>query len=141
MHKIVSGPLAFSMPSVRPIDFSRRTLRRADRAVACSPFRFALFQALQQQAVPLRAIAGQQGVQNGYTRQVLSETTADDELIWLIQVGVLRREVDGQGITDRFRLTPLGSNLVEVWGKTGYPKPDWLSYARNLCSRCFHLPF
>ena len=141
MPKIDSGLLAPSMSSVRPIEFSRRTLRRAERAVACSPFGFALFQALQQEAVPLRAIAGRQGSSHGYTDQTLSETTADDELIWLIQVGVLRREVDGQGITDRFRLTPLGGQLVEVWSQTGYPKADWLSHLRNLRSRWFHLPF
>ena len=29
--------------------------------------------------------------------------------IWLIQLGVLRREVDGQGLTHRVRLTPMGS--------------------------------
>ncbi|MGY2767121.1 hypothetical protein ACVWXW_002538 [Thermostichus sp. MS-CIW-30] len=35
------------------------------------------------------------------------------ELMWLIQVGLLRREVDGQGITDRYRLAPLGRQLLQ----------------------------
>ena len=37
----------------------------------------------------------------------------EDELRWLITVGVLRREVDGQGLTSRFRLTPLGRQLLD----------------------------
>ena len=32
---------------------------------------------------------------------------------WLITVGVLRREVDGQGLTAKIRLTPLGRQLLE----------------------------
>ena len=37
----------------------------------------------------------------------------ENELRWLITVGVLRREVDGQGLTSRFRLTPLGRQLLD----------------------------
>jgi hypothetical protein len=128
------------MPPVHSIEVSARTLRRAERAVACSPFRLALFTTLRQNAVSLGAIAGTQGVQHGFTQHPLSEPTADDELIWLIQVGLLRREVDGQGITDRFRLTPLGGQLVDRWQQTGYPTASWLSHLRNLRSRWLHLP-
>ena len=38
----------------------------------------------------------------------------EDHLLWLISVGVLRREVDGQGLTSRFRLTPLGRQLLDA---------------------------
>ena len=31
---------------------------------------------------------------------------------WLIRLGVLRREVDGQGLTERVRLTPMGRELL-----------------------------
>ncbi len=31
----------------------------------------------------------------------------------LIRVGVLRREVDGQGLTEKIRLTPLGRKILE----------------------------
>ncbi|MFL0790543.1 MAG: Npun_F0494 family protein [Prochlorococcus sp.] len=33
---------------------------------------------------------------------------------WLITLGVLRREVDGQGLTARIRLTPLGRQLLDA---------------------------
>ncbi len=32
---------------------------------------------------------------------------------WLIIIGVLRREVDGQGLTSKVRLTPLGRKIIE----------------------------
>ena len=32
---------------------------------------------------------------------------------WLITIGILRREVDGQGLTNKIRLTPLGRNIFE----------------------------
>ncbi|MGB7895586.1 MAG: Npun_F0494 family protein, partial [Microcoleus sp.] len=69
-------------------------------------------------------------VESGYTRSPVSELVAENSLLWLIQVGVLRREVDGQGITDSFRLTPLGRQLVEKWEqeKQGVP-------AASLCDR------
>ncbi len=33
---------------------------------------------------------------------------------WLIKVGVLRREVDGQGLTSKIRITPLGREMLEI---------------------------
>ena len=33
---------------------------------------------------------------------------------WLITIGVLRREVDGQGLTAKVRLTPLGRNIIDT---------------------------
>lgn len=49
--------------------------------------------------------------------------------MWLIQVGVLRREVDGQGITDSYRLAPLGRQLLEteILAKTTGSLWDWLT--------------
>ena len=32
----------------------------------------------------------------------------------LIKIGVLRREVDGQGLTSKIRLTPLGRQMLEL---------------------------
>jgi hypothetical protein len=58
-------------------------------------------------------------------------------------VGVLRREVDGQGITDSFRLTPLGRQLVEKWQPQGdiLPPPTLLDRLYNALSRWLRLPF
>lgn len=118
------------------------TLARAERAVCCTPFRLALFTAMRQQSVDLRTIAGQSGIQSGYVNQALSEPIAENLLLWLIQVGVLRREVDGQGLTNSFRLTPLGHQLVEQWQQqgNGLPAPSWRDRLYNSLSRWFRLP-
>lgn len=122
--------------------YSPAALARAERAVCCSPFQLALFVALRQQSVDLRTIAGQAGLQQGYVKQSLSEPATENLLLWLIQVGLLRREVDGQGLTDSFRLTPLGYQLVEQWQQQGGSVPDATGQDRlyNALSRWFRLP-
>ena len=95
------------------LTYSPTAYSRALRAWQLSPFHLALFQVLQERGVPLGAIQGSQGFQSGYTVRPLAERQTEDELMWLIQVGVLRREVDGQGITDSYRLAPLGRQILE----------------------------
>jgi hypothetical protein len=103
--------------------YSPQTIARAERALRCAPFRRLLFEAMVQQSVSLSAIAGEAGVQAQYTTRSLSELAAESELLWLIQVGLLRREVDGQGLTDSFRVTPLGRQLVHQWQASTVSEP------------------
>lgn len=93
--------------------YPERTVNRAARAIRCAPFCLRLYTTMMYQSVALSAIAGGVGVKHQYTQQPIPELVAENELLWLIQVGLLRREVDGQGLTDSFRLTPLGRQLVE----------------------------
>ncbi len=130
---VVNPPSAFIYP--------QRTLERAKIALLCSPFSIKLFSHMRTSSVSVPTIALSSGVEHGYTTQPLSELAVDNDLNWLIQVGMLRREVDGQGITDSFRLTPLGRQLVEEYQKNP-PRPvtnsDRLSNAIN---RWLRLPF
>ncbi len=119
----------------KPLAYPTRTIQRAERSLVCSPFQVNLLQTMRLESVQLKAIAGQAGVQNGYTKRPLSELTAENSLMWLIQVGVLRREVDGQGITDSFRLTPLGRHLVEQYQGSSWRSPSWLDHLYNALSR------
>lgn len=122
--------------------YSSATVDRAGRAVCCTPFQLALFVAMRWQSVDLRAMIGFLGVQNGYVRRPLSEIAVESHLLWLIQVGLLRREVDGQGLTNSFRLTPLGHQLVEQWQRQGaqLPPATWRDRLYNSLSRWFRLP-
>jgi hypothetical protein len=101
--------------NTRSIEYPSSSLKRARRAIRCAPFQLQLYATLQDRGVFLSAIAGESGVKQKYTRSPLSELAAENDLMWLINVGVLRREVDGQGITDSFRLTPLGRQLLREW--------------------------
>lgn len=128
------------MPPAPPqslgLSHTAATIRRAEQALLCSPFQLGLFSAMGHKSVPLPSIAGMAGQAQGYSDRPLSENRAEKELNWLIKVGLLRREVDGQGITDSFRLTPLGRYLVEKWQTqaAAFPPPSpryWLDNTLN----------
>lgn len=123
--------------------YTDRSITRAERALCCAPFQLTLFTAMKVKSVPLPYIAGEKGREEDYTLKSLSEQRVERELMWLIQVGLLRREVDGQGITDSFRLTPLGRQIVDKWNnQTGYlPQPSWWERVVNRLIRWFSLPF
>ncbi len=124
-----------SVSNKKSIQYPSSVVKRAERAISCSPFQLALFATMRTQSVSLGNISGQTGIDRGYAKKILSEPKTESELTWLIQVGLLRREVDGQGITDSFRLTPLGRQLVEKWEAKGgcFPNPShWELLFNNL---------
>ena len=104
--------------------YTPKAIKRAKIALSCSPFRLKLFQAMRNQSVPIQQIAEERGIELGYAKKAFSESRAEDKLVWLIEVGLLRREVDGQGLTDSFRLTPLGRKIVEEWEQSKTEIPD-----------------
>lgn len=119
--------------------YSDRIVRRAEIALFCSPFKLNLFAAMRNQSVPIPALASQIGLQKNYIKKLIPENKAESELVWLINVGLLRREVDGQGLTDSFRLTPLGRQIVAKWeNKTdSFPTPKLLERIINALNRWF----
>ena len=146
MSKIIKINQDNTMPALdtktNSFYYPSTTIERAKRSLICSPFKLHLLDSMRDKSVSIVAIALDSGVENGYTKRPLSELTVDNELSWLIQVGVLRREVDGQGITDSFRLTPLGRQLVEL-GEIGnsWGTPSWVDRFYNALSRWLRLPF
>ena len=138
-----SDSTADPSPAASPtLHYSPRALERARRALVCSPFRLGLFAQMRIESVAIGAVSDNRGIHSGYTRRPLAEVTAEDELMWLIQVGLLRREVDGQGLTDSFRLTPLGRQLVEVLLQNRFPdsRPTPSDQLYNALNRWWRLP-
>jgi hypothetical protein len=90
---------------------------------------------MRARGVSIFKVAGDSGVQLGYTQRWLTELVAESNLVWLIQVGILRREVDGQGLTDSFRLTPLGLQLIEKWDEQSFPQPRKRDRLTNFTNR------
>jgi hypothetical protein len=137
---------AHSNLAVAPRDGSatgwQQRLTRADRALRCAPFRLALYLAMVDQSVALRSIAGPIGVAKGYTNRPIAELSVESELLWLIQVGLLRREVDGQGLTDSFRITPIGRQIVDQWqSQTASIQASLSDRLYNARSRWVRFPF
>ena len=108
-----------------------RALRRARQALGCLPFRRALYDTLASSALSSNAIAA---AGPPYSRTPLNANTAEGHLIWLIQLGVLRREVDGQGLTERVRLTPMGRELLSSL-PAEIPSADLISRVRHWLRR------
>jgi hypothetical protein len=120
-----------------------KTIDRAELALRCAPFHLVLFAKMRWESVSVPKLAGDLGVKSGYTRYPLSELSVESATNWLIQVGMLRREVDGQGLTDSFRLTPLGLELVEKWEAVGgrLSPASILDRVKNWIARWLRLPF
>ncbi|MBE9202175.1 hypothetical protein IQ218_00160 [Synechocystis salina LEGE 06099] len=117
--------------------YTPRTYNRAQRAFQCCPFYLDLFRAMAKASVPLPTIAGAGGVKQGFCGQALTENRVERELMWLIQVGLLRREVDGQGITDSFRLTPLAKQILDQYAgeQRQFPAPSLWDRLQNRLAR------
>lgn len=83
-------------------------------SLRCLPFRRAFFEELKD-----RPISSQELCQRQDWPQVVfapfGVERAEAHFNWLIRLGVLRREVDGQGLTERVRLTPLGRQVLARW--------------------------
>lgn len=121
-------------------DYPVEVIQRAERSLSCSPFTIALLADLAKQGVALRAIASpnhnQDGIKNQYLKIPTNLVTTENSLLWLVLVGVLRREVDGQGITDSFRLTPLGHFLLEKWQTQGsFPSPSLIDRIKDFLAQ------
>jgi hypothetical protein len=93
---------------------SQRALRRGRLALRCLPFRQAFYRQLESRALGSNDLASSPAAAP-WCLPPVGAYEAEGHLIWLIQLGVLRREVDGQGLTERVRLTPLGRQVLEAW--------------------------
>jgi hypothetical protein len=89
-------------------------LRRGRLALCCLPFRQAFYRQLESRALGSNDL-GSSPAASQWCFNPVGAYEAEGHLIWLIQLGVLRREVDGQGLTERVRLTPLGRQVLEAW--------------------------
>jgi len=132
---------AVDSPNLKPLVYTSKTLARAERSLICCPFNLNLFIAMTSQSIQLGAIAMDKGFKQNYTDRPLSELTCEYALAWLIDVGVLRREVDGQGITDSFRLTPLGHQLIGKLKDHNWRSPTLSDRYNDFMTRWLSLPF
>jgi hypothetical protein len=121
------------------MQYTPPTIARAKQALRCSPFQLPLFLKMRNQGVSLAEITGPTGLANQYTHQPLPEINAEHRLAWLTQVGLLRREVDGQGLTDSYRLTPLGRQLVSEWQANPWGQANVPEQLQDLVSRWLQL--
>ena len=103
----------------------RHALARARLALRCLPLQRPFYSDVDITALSSVQLAARAD-RLRLIRRPLSASQLEDLFIWLIQLGVLRREVDGQGLTERVRLTPLGRQALDPWPERIPPAAPWL---------------
>ena len=92
----------------------KKIFRRAQRGIRNCPFNLFLFQSLQKGSLSAQNVFEHK---SDYLSQefmfINSSLFIENEFLKLIKIGVLRREVDGQGLTSKVRITPIGRQVIE----------------------------
>ena len=92
----------------------QKIFRRAKEGIRNSPFNLFLFQSLQKGSLSSQNVFEKK---SKYLNQeflfINSSSFIENEFLKLIEIGVLRREVDGQGLTSKVRITPIGRQVLE----------------------------
>ena len=92
----------------------KKIFRRAKKGIRHCPFNFVLFQSLLENSLSAQNVFLNK---SKYLRQeymfINNSVFIENEFLKLIKIGVLRREVDGQGLTSKVRITPIGRQVIE----------------------------
>ena len=92
----------------------QKIFRRAKKGIRNCPFNLFLFQSLQKGSLSAQNVFEEK---SKYLNQgfmfINSSSFIENEFLKLIKIGVLRREVDGQGLTSKVRITPIGRQVLE----------------------------
>ena len=92
----------------------QKIFRRAKKGIMNCPFNLFLFQSLKNGSLSAQNVFENKAK---YLNQefmfINSALFIENEFLKLIKIGVLRREVDGQGLTSKVRITPIGRQVIE----------------------------
>tara|TARA_B100000700_G_scaffold308681_1_gene386706 strand:+ start:736 stop:1110 length:375 start_codon:yes stop_codon:yes gene_type:complete len=92
----------------------KRIYVRSLLAFRCLPFHISFYKEIQKKGLDSEVVFQSKNKycvkgQNwfSYAQDI------EESFCWLIKLGILRREVDGQGLTSKIRLTPLGRQILD----------------------------
>ena len=92
----------------------KKIFRRAERGIRNCPFNFFLFQTLLDGSLSAQNVfLNKSKYLNQEFMFINSSLFIENEFLKLIKIGVFRREVDGQGLTSKVRITPIGRQVLE----------------------------
>ncbi len=92
----------------------QKIFRRAKKGIRNSPFNLFLFQSLQKGSLSAQNVfVNKSKYLNEEFIFINNSLFIENEFLKLIKIGVLRREVDGQGLTSKVRITPIGRQVIE----------------------------
>ena len=97
------------------LTIDQKIFRRAKKGIRNCPFNLFLFESLQKGSLSAQNVFEHK---TKYLNQdfmfINSSLFIENEFLKLIKIGVLRREVDGQGLTSKVRITPIGRQVIEI---------------------------
>ena len=109
----------------------KKIIRRAKKGIKNCPFNFFLFQSLQESSLSAdNVFLNKSKYLNQEAMFINSSSFIEKEFLKLIKIGVLRREVDGQGLTSKVRITPIGRQVLKI-------SPDLFNQKPKLIKRIF----
>ncbi len=91
-----------------------QTKARLVNAIRCSPFNSVFYKDIRAKGLNAHMV-----FQNSQEYCITSSkwfrnpNSVESTFEWFIKIGILRREVDGQGLTERIRLTPIARKILE----------------------------
>ena len=92
----------------------QKIFRSTKKGIKNCPFNLFLFQTLQEGSLIAQDVfENKEKYFNQAFMFINSSLYIENEFLKLIKIGVLRREVDGQGLTSKVRITPIGRQVLE----------------------------
>ena len=114
----------------------QKIFRRAKKGIRNCPFNLFLFQSLQKGSLSAQNVFEHK---SKYLNQefmfINSSLFIENEFLKLIKIGILRREVDGQGLTSKVRITPMGRQVLESSSDLFNQKPTFIKKIIT-CVKC-----
>ncbi len=92
----------------------KHIINRSSRAIKCLFFNADFYKKVQVSGLNAKNVFDEKEKYIlGFSSRLKDTNKIEDTFLKLIKIGLLRREVDGQGLTSKVRLTPLGRLIIE----------------------------
>ncbi len=118
----------------------KHIIKRSRSAIRCLPLTSVFYKDIQESGLTAEKVFQmKERYISTFIFQIRNDKEIENYFLWLIKIGVLRREVDGQGLTSKVRLTPLGRIILENNPNLPNKKPSILELVKNWIFR--HLLF
>ena len=92
----------------------KKIINRSRKAIEDSPFNLLFYKSWQVNSLSSQVVLDDK---SSFLKKefefINSSAFIENEFLILIKTGVLRREVDGQGLTSKVRITPIGRQVLE----------------------------
>ncbi len=115
--------------------FDRRSIRRAEQTLKCLSFNSSFYNDVRNKGLAAQQVFQNYELYSTNAKKFFSLQKIESDFCWMIKVGILRREVDGQGLTSSVRLTPSGRIIIEKNNILPDLKPSMIEYAIYLLYR------